>query len=184
MAYVFAFWFPPRGHDGGMPTSAKRQSACTRTCLCASSTEARLGPIRVPGRSSSRSDVPVARRKATSHAQSHHLQPPAGLPSRPTKRTFWWCWCSCRCVLDPFAYHYRLEQPRPLPGQHGSPSMHFTVRKRSGSTSTSNKSIDISCFGPPFFCSRSALLMRLAAALKLAITACVNRRRLCLVIFY
>ena len=57
MAYVFAFWFPPRGHDGGMPTSAKRQSACTRTCLCASSTEARLGPIRVPGRSSSRLDV-------------------------------------------------------------------------------------------------------------------------------
>jgi len=28
--------------------------------------------------------------------------------------------------------------------------VYFTVRERSGSTSTSNKSIDISCFGPPF----------------------------------
>ena len=53
MVCVFAFWFPPWGHDGGMPTSAKHQSACTRTCLCASSTEAWLGSFRVPRRSSS-----------------------------------------------------------------------------------------------------------------------------------
>ena len=26
-----------------------------------------------------------------------HLQPPAGLPSHPTKRSFWWYWCSCQC---------------------------------------------------------------------------------------
>ena len=78
MAYVFAFWFPPRGHDGGMPTSAKRQSACTRTCLCASSTEARLGPIRVPGRSSSRSDVllcvPNARPRSSHTGDAAALQ--------------------------------------------------------------------------------------------------------------
>ena len=72
---------------------------------------------------------------------SHRHQPqpdliPAGLLSQ---------------FITPFAYCYRLEQPRPLPGQHGSPSVYFTVRERSGSTSASNKSIDISCFGPPFF---------------------------------
>ena len=79
MAYFFAFWFPPRGHNGGMPTSAKRQSACTRTCLCASSTEARLGPIRVPGRSSSRSDVflciPNARPRSSHTGDAAALQP-------------------------------------------------------------------------------------------------------------
>ena len=78
MAYVFVFWFRPRGHDGGMPTSAKRQSACTRTCLCASSTEARLGPIRVPGRSSSRSDVflciPNARPRSSHTGDAAALQ--------------------------------------------------------------------------------------------------------------
>ena len=56
--------------------------------------------------------------------------------------------------MTPFAYYYRLEQPRPLPGQHGSPNtvltVYLTVRKRWGSTSTSNKSIDISCFRPHF----------------------------------
>ena len=34
--------------------------------------------------------------------------------------------------ITPFAYYYRLEQPRPLPGQHGSPSVYLTVRERSG----------------------------------------------------
>ena len=39
-------------------------------------------------------------------------------------------------------------------------------------------------FWTPIFCSRSALLMRLAAALKLATSACVIRRRWCLFLFF
>ena len=39
-------------------------------------------------------------------------------------------------------------------------------------------------FWTPIFCSRSALLMRLAAALKLATSACVIRRRRCLFLFF
>ena len=34
--------------------------------------------------------------------------------------------------ITPFAYYYRLEQPRPLPGQHGSPSVYRTVREPLG----------------------------------------------------
>ena len=64
-----------------MPTSAKRQSACTRTCLCASSTEARLGPIRVSGRSSGRSDVVLCIPNA--RPRSSHTGDAAALQTSP-----------------------------------------------------------------------------------------------------
>ena len=35
MAYVFAFWFPPRGHDGGMPTSAQNANLHAPARACA-----------------------------------------------------------------------------------------------------------------------------------------------------